>query len=177
MRARLLILIAAVAGCVLCVPGNVAAQFGPNSRYLGFHVGVSGVGSAPALGMNGEMAYNNRVGIGAWFDTWSYGERLAFSGVSYDWNVRYIALAGTAAYHFPVREEPRLDPFVGGALGYYVVSTSGDGFSGVNYTGSASRMFMGLYGGTRFAFNPSMSGVVRIGFGSSTLTLGLDFKL
>jgi hypothetical protein len=170
-------LIGLVASSVLSAPDNVAAQFGSNSRYLGFHVGVSGPGSAPALGMNGEIAHNNRVGIGAWLDTWSYGERMAFGGANYDWSVRYIALAGTGAYHFPVRSEPKLDPFLGAALGYYVVSTSGEEFGGASYTGSTSRMFLGIFGGARYAFNNSTSGVVRIGFGSAALTLGLDFKL
>ena len=177
MRARTVLLIAAVASGVFSVPGNVAAQFGRQSRYLGVHVGTTSLGSATAIGVNGEMAYNERVGIGAWLDTWSYGETLAFGGAVYDWDVRYIALAATGAYHFPVREEPRLDPFAGMALGYYVVSTSGVNFSGVSYNGSTSRLFLGAFGGARWAFNNNVSGVVRLGFGSTTFTIGLDFKM
>ena len=178
MRARMVLLIAAVASGVVGAPGNVAAQkFGPESKYLGVHVGFSGVGSATALGVNGEMAYNDKVSIGAWADTWSYGERLAFGGAFYDWDVRYIALAATGAYHFPVPSEPKLDPFAGLALGYYVVSTSGTGFSGVTYAGSSSRLFLGAFGGARYALSNRTSGVVRIGFGSTTLTVGLDFKM
>jgi hypothetical protein len=177
MRARTILLIAAIASGVLSAPASVRAQhFGPNSKYLGFHLGVSGVGSAPALGVNGEIAYNDRVGIGAWGDTWSYGERMNFGGNSYDWNVRYVALAGTGAYHFPVRSNPKLDPFLGIALGYFVVSTSGVGSPGA-YTGSTSRMFLGAFGGARYALGTSTSGVARIGFGSAYLTLGLDFKM
>ena len=58
-----------------------------------------------------------------------------------------------------------------------MVSTSGEGFSGVTYTGSASRMFVSVFGGARYALSNSTSGVVRIGFGSTPLTLGLDFRL
>ena len=177
MRARTILLITAVAIGVLSVPGNVAAQFGVNSKYFGIHVGVTGIGSATAIGVNGEVAYNDRVGIGVWADTWSYGESMVFGGSSYDWNVRYVALAGTGAYHFPVRENPKLDPFLGLALGYYVVSTSGNGFSGITYTGSQSRMFVGGYGGVRYAFSPSASAVARIGFGSAQFTLGVDFRM
>ncbi|MGH7472063.1 MAG: hypothetical protein ACRENP_29285, partial [Longimicrobiales bacterium] len=80
-------------------------------------------------------------------------------------------------YHFPVPTEPKLDPFLGLALGYFLVSTSSSGFSGVTYTGSTSRIFLGAFGGVRYALNRSTSGVVRLGFGSTSLTLGLDFKM
>jgi hypothetical protein len=61
------------AALFLALSTNARAQFGVGQKYLGAHVGLSGVGSAAALGVNGEVAYNENIGIGAWFDTWSYG--------------------------------------------------------------------------------------------------------
>ena len=127
--------------------------------------------------MSGEIAYNDRIAIGAWADTWGYGESYATSVGNYDWNVRYVALAGTGAYHFPIKSTPRLDPFLGLALGYFMVSSKAEGLSGVTYAGDASRIFLGGFGGARYFFNDSMSGVARAGFGASYLTLGVDFRI
>ncbi len=155
-------------------PGNAAAQYGVGQKHLGAHIGMSGTGSSTAaFGLNGEVAYNQNIGIGAWVDTWSYGQ--SFVGSS--WNVRYIALAGTGAWHFAVKSNPKIDPFVGLALGYYVVSTSVDSGTGT-FGGSAnSTLFLGGFGGARYFFKPNISGVARLGFGATYLTIGVDFKL
>jgi hypothetical protein len=167
--------VVAVAGFVL--PGEGAAQFDTGQKYLGVHVGMSGVGSAPAFGVSGEMAYNDRISLGAWADTWSYGEDFGTALGTYSWNVRYLALAGTGAYHFPIESTPKLDPFLGLALGYFVVSTKAEGLGTVDYSGDASRIFLGGFGGARYFFRENLSGVARVGFGASYLTVGLDVKL
>jgi hypothetical protein len=174
-RNRTLGMLAVVAvSALLLLPNSAAAQFGKNQTYLGAHVGLSGVGSAASYGVNGEVAYNEHIGIGAWLDTWSYG----YSYTTYSWNVRYIALAGTGAYHFPVKSEPKLDPFVGAAVGYYVVHASeSSAFGNFSYNGNGNRLFVGGFGGARWAFNPNLSGVARVGFGASYLTIGLDWKM
>lgn len=169
--------VAVLAAVAAALPGDVSAQFGAGQKYLGVHMGMSGVGSAPAIGISGELAYNERISLGAWADTWSYGEDYATSVGPYSWDVRYIALAGTGAYHFPIESTPKLDPFIGLALGYFVVSTSTDGPGGVIYSGDASRMFFGGFGGARYFFRNNLSGVVRAGFGASYLTVGVDFGL
>jgi len=160
----------------LLVPHAASAQFGPDQTYLGAHLGVSGVGSAAAIGVNGEVGYDENITIGGWLDTWSYGERFTYSGGGGSWDVRYVALAATGSYHFLVEDNPKVDPFVGVAVGYYIVSTSGS-VSGLAYTGSASRLFVGGYGGARYFFRPDLAGVARVGFGSTYLTLGVDLKM
>jgi hypothetical protein len=167
----------AIALAVLALPRSAAAQFGANTKFLGAHVGVSGVGSATAIGVSGELAYNERISIGAWADTWSYGESVGTALGEYSWDIRYIAIAGTGSYHFPIKSSPKWDPFVGLALGYYVVSSEARGFGGVTYDGDASRIFLGGFGGARYFFNPRLSGVARLGFGAAYLTLGVDMKL
>jgi hypothetical protein len=161
----------------LFVPRSVAAQFDASHKYVGAHVGMSGVGSAPALGISGEMAYNDRITVGAWADTWSYGESYGTPLGNYDWSVRYIALAGTGAYHFPIESTPKLDPFLGLALGYFIVSTKADGIGGGTYTGDASRIFLGGFGGARYFFRENLAGVARVGFGAAYLTVGVDFRM
>lgn len=168
--------VALFAGAV-AMPNAASAQFTEDSRRLGFHLGMSGVGSAAAIGVQGEIAYNDRISIGAWIDTWSYGESYAILGSTTSWDTRYVSFAGTGAYHFPVESNPRLDPFLGVAVGYFVVSSSASGSSGATYTGSGSRLFLGGHGGVRYFFKPNMAGVALLGVGASYLTVGMDFGL
>lgn len=162
----------------LVLPAGASAQFGLKQKYVGGHIGMSGVGSTAAMGVNGEVAYNKRIGIGVWADTWSYGDDYRTALGSYSWDVRYVALAGTGSYHFELKNAKKWDPFVGLALGYYVVSSSAKSdFGGVAYQGDASRLFLGGFGGARYFLSDNLAAVGRVGFGASYLTLGLDFKL
>jgi hypothetical protein len=161
----------------LLAPATASAQFGPDQTYLGAHLGVSGVGSAAAIGVSADVSYDENISIGGWLDTWSYGERFTYPGDGGgSWDVRYVALAATGSYHFPVEDNPKLDPFVGVALGYYIVSSSSS-VAGFDYSGSSSRLFVGAYGGARYFFRPDLAGVARVGFGSAYLTLGVDLKM
>jgi hypothetical protein len=162
----------ALALAVMLSAQPAAAQYDAKQKYLGAHVGLSGVGSSTTLGVNGEVSYSDKISIGAWMDWWSYGDDFG----TVNWDVTYIALAGTGAYHFKIENNSKLDPFLGLALGYFIVSTSTN-IPGANYSGDDSRLFLGGFGGLRYFFKPNMAGVVRAGFGASTLTLGLDFKL
>jgi hypothetical protein len=172
-------------GALLALPAAMAGQaksspfdgFGKDQKFLGVHVGMSGVGSTANYGVNGEVAVTRNIGVGGWLDTWSYGQSFGTALGSYDWNVRYIAVAGTGAYHFAIKDNPKVDPFAGAALGYYIVSESTNATGAGTYQGSASRMFLGGYGGVRYFFKPQLSGVARLGFGSSYLTLGLDYRM
>ena len=165
-----------VAGLVL--PGSASAQFTTGQKWLGAHVGLSGVGSAPALGVNGEIGYRENIGIGAWVDTWSYGESFGSAAGSVSWNVRYVSLAGTGSYHFPIESNAKLDPFVGLAVGYFVVNSSTESsVTGVTYSGDASRIFLGGFGGLRYLFKENLAGLARLGFGASYLTVGVDFRM
>ena len=155
-------------------PTHVAAQFGAGQRYVGAHVGLSGVGSAPAFGVNGEIAYNENIGIGAWLDTWSYGQTFTGLGGG-DWNIRYVAIAGTGAWHFNVESVPKLDPFVGVGVGYFVVSNSWEGSGTIgSFSGSGSRIFVDGFAGVRYKLNENLSGDVRAGANASYLTVGID---
>ncbi len=177
-RLRPLLLVALTAAAV-ALPRGLEAQLMKGQKTLGVHIGLSGVGSAAAYGVNGEVAYNDHISIGGWLDTWSYGENYTYSFGTADWSVRYIALAGTGAYHFPLHSNPKLDPFLGVALGYYIVSSStSSSLSGTfTYRGSASRVFLGGFGGVRYHFKPNLAAVARVGFGASYLTLGIDYTM
>jgi len=149
--------------------------FDGTNKFIGVHVGASAYGSTASFGANAEMPYNDRIGIGAWVDYWSYG--YDFAGGEGDYT--YIALAGTGAYHFPIESNPKLDPYVGVGVGYFIVSWDCNisGFDCDSYDASASRIFIGGFGGLRYGFSDKIAANVRAGFGSAYLTLGIDFKM
>lgn len=158
-------------------PLAVEAQFDADSRHGGFHLGMSGVGSTASIGLQGEVAFNDRVSIGGWVDTWSYGQSFGAMGSSISWDVRYFALAATSAYHFAIEDQPELDLFVGGSLGYFIVQSSSTSSTGTVYGGSGSRLFFGAHGGARYWFKENIAGLAQLGVGASYLTIGLDFSL
>jgi hypothetical protein len=177
MRKRNCIGLAALTALLLAfAPPEAEAQFELGQKYIGAHIGLSGVGSAAALGLHGEFAYNENIGIGATFDTWSYSER--YTGIfQAGWTIRYLAFAGTGAWHFPVESNPKLDPFVGLGVGYFVVDSKWDGGGVIgSYSGSGSRVFADGFAGLRYHFQPTLSGVLRAGVSVSYLTAGMDFR-
>lgn len=162
---------------VAATPLAAQAQFDADSRHGGFHVGMSGVGSTAAIGVQGEVAFNDNVSLGAWVDTWSYGQSFGALGSDISWNVRYVAVAATGAYHFAIEDQPELDLFVGGSLGYFIVQSSTTSSTGGVYTGNGSRLFIGAHGGARYWFKENLAGLAQLGVGASYLTIGLDFSL
>lgn len=174
---RSLTLVAALVGASLVAPSTARAQYTEDGRWAGFHLGMSGVGSTATIGVQGEVAFKDRIAIGGWIDTWSYGQSFAVLGSTSSWDTRYISFAGTGSYHFPIENREKLDPFVGVSVGYYVVSVSATGPTGATYTGAGNRMFVGGHAGARYFFKDAMSAVALVGVGASYLTIGMDFGL
>lgn len=172
-----LVVAAALAPDVTLAQTNGASgksSFGPGYTDIGPTLGLGGTGEAGlALGGRFEHAFkrlpdfgNGTIGIQASLDYWNYDNR--FSNV--DYGFRYINLGVTANYHFDVKSNPKLDPFVGLGLGNASVSTdyAGDYSSGVYFIGRA---------GLRYFMKPRLALYGDVGAGASTLNLGVTFGL
>jgi hypothetical protein len=141
---------------------------------IGPTVGLGGIGDAGlAFGGRFERGIkalpdlgNGVLGIEASVDIWSYNNR--FVGTDYDW--RYINFGLTANYHFEVKGNPRIDPFLGLGLGNSTVDTdfAGDYSSGLYFIGRA---------GVRYFYKPRLALYADAGAGASTLNLGVMFGL
>jgi hypothetical protein len=141
---------------------------------IGPTLGLGGSGGGLAFGGRFERgvkeltSLNNGVlGIEASVDTWSYSH--GYSAYSYDF--RYISIGLTANYHFKVKDNPKVDPFLGLGLGNSSVSTSykGAGYSsGVYFIGRA---------GIRYFFKPRIALYADGGAGASSLNFGVTFGL
>ncbi len=151
-----------------------APIFGPGYMDVGATLGLGGIGSAGlAFGGRFERALrtlpefgNGVLGIQASVDTWSYDDR--FVGTDYDF--RYLNIGVTANYHFPIKTNPKIDPFLGLGLGNASVSTSyaGSYSSGIYFIGRA---------GIRYFYTPRLAVYADAGAGASTLNLGAMFSL
>lgn len=181
--ARPLALVIALSALAPAAPNSASAEaqgatgsgaFRPGYMDLGPTLGLGGIGAAGlALGGRFERAIkrlpdlgNGVLGIQASIDMWNYDDR--YVGVDYDW--RYINLGVTANYHFEVKGNPKVDPFVGLGLGNSVVDTdfAGDYSSGIYFIGRA---------GIRYFYKPRLALYADVGAGASTLNLGATFGL
>ncbi len=160
------------------VPGSAQA-FTAGSNYIGPFIGLSTYGSTAAFGGDFEHAINDKWGWGLSASYWTYSSGYASGGYSYSASVTSYVVGGTVAYHFAV-SDPKLDPFVGGFIGYYGCSGSSHDNLGnsASYTcGHASSLFPGAFGGIRYWFSDNIAVTGRLGWGVGTLAVGVDFKM
>lgn len=153
---------------------STESTFRPGYMDIGPTLGLGSIGAAGiALGARFERAIkslpdmgNGTVGIQASLDTWNYNERFLNTG--YDF--RYLAIGVTANYHFNVKSNPRLDPFVGLGLGNSSVSTdyTGGYSSGVYFIGRA---------GLRYFYKPRLALYADVGAGAAAVNAGVTLGL
>ena len=176
MKTFALSLIAAglVSAAPLAAQGSSAGIFKPGYMDVGPTIGIGGIGSAGlAIGGRFERGFKRLpdlgdgvLGIEASIDTWNYGDR--FGGTDFDF--RYINIGVTANYHFQVKNNPKVDPFLGLGLGNASVSTdyAGDFSSGIYFIGRA---------GIRYFYKPRLALYADAGAGASSINLGVTFGI
>ena len=140
--------------------------------WIGNLNGAVAIGGAIERGFTQAGAYGPGIiagGIG--IDHYSWDFDYAFG--RYDYSVTPIQLFGN--YHFPIPNQPKIDPYVGLAFVYSLVSASWDG-GGVaaeadgNYTDFAGQA------GVRYFLTPKVALQGQIGFGYGTLGIGATWK-
>lgn len=149
------------------------AEFSKGNFYLTPQVGFSSWGSGVPIGVNGEYAVTDYIGVGGTIDGQFWSE-------SY-WSVSWITVAAQAAYHFIKLNASKVDLYAGAQLGYgaYNVSYGSGYFTGGS--GKSGLIFLPL-AGVRYYVSPKValslrvtwSAVVRTGIGAA---VGVTFKL
>ena len=139
--------------------------------------------------LNGAMAIGGQIEKG-FTQPGKYGPGIISGGVgvdyySWDWdylgNVGYsysvIPIQIFSNYHFVIESNKKLDPYVGLALVYSVVSASwsGNGLSG-SYGADASSLAFAGQGGVRYFLSDKFAVQGQIGFGYGTLGLGATWR-
>lgn len=128
-----------------------------------------------AIGAQGEYGFHENISGGGIF---------SYSSKSYEYywatySETYIAIGLQGNYHF--KPGQKLDPFVGGVLGYDIVSWSEDVNPGYEYwyfstySASASAPFFGANAGINYDFSKTMVGHARVGY-PYYFAAGVSFK-
>lgn len=173
-RTTLLLALAAAPALVQGQDGTTTSHFKVGYTDIGPTIGLGGIGSAGiAFGGRFERGIkalpdlgNGVLGIEASADIWTYNNRY----VGRDYDFRYVNIGVTANYHFEVKGNPKIDPFLGLGLGNSSVQTdfAGDYSSGIYFIGRA---------GVRYFYKPRLALYADAGAGASTLNMGVTFGL
>jgi hypothetical protein len=183
--ARLFTLVTALTLSVSSVnaQGSKPASGGEGSFKVGYTdigpvIGLGGIGDAGISiggrferGIKALPSLNNGIlGIEVGVDWYSYD----FGGLS-NYSLTYIPIGATANYHFQVKSNPKVDPFVGLGLGYYIVSFDCPG-TACNNSYSNTVYFIGRVG-MRYFLSSKLALYGDAGSGQGALHLGATFKI
>jgi hypothetical protein len=176
--------------------------FGKGTNVINAGVGLGGYysywGNGYAQTPNFVLAYENgtfgNVGPG----TISLGGLLSYKGISYNWiggdgfsyteRWRYWILGFRSAYHLNIAGAPRFDPYGGLMLGYYFLgytfSTDNPNYRQpgnpgyIYYVASYPDYYaLSIFIGARYYLSNSIALWGELGYGYSTLAVGLSFKI
>jgi outer membrane protein W len=174
-----------VGSCLVAtLASGASAQtpFKAGENYIGPSISLSTYGSTAAFEGNFEHAINDKWGWGVSVGYFSYHDSESDGFTSVDEKSTVIPIAGTVAYHFDAHND-KLDPFVGGSIGYFIFSSSCSATSGGaqldcgSSSAQSSTLLIGAYGGIRYWVNPKLALTARAGYGIGFLTVGVDFKI
>ncbi len=161
--------------------GSITEGFTEGHLYAGPRV-WAGVYGTMAFGVSAEKSLggprkdlgNGRIGVGGGIDMYSYG--VGYAG--YRWSYRVIPVSGFANYHMTLKN-PRLDPYAGLGVGYYIVSSSvdGPGLDHYDYSARANALFVGAHIGARYFVKPNLAVQAQTGVGLGNLAVGVSWKM
>ena len=155
-----------------------AAQFKTGSIYAGPRVWLGHLNGALAIGGQIEKGLTKAGdvgegiisgGVGIDFYSW----KRDHTGGSYKYSV--IPLQVFSNYHFVIKSNPKVDPYLGLALVYSVVSSSVNG-NGITGGASGSSAAFAGQGGVRYFLTEKFALQGQIGFGYGTIGLGVTWK-
>jgi opacity protein-like surface antigen len=148
--------------------------------YAGPRIWIGNLNGAIAFGGQIEKGFTKAgqygpgiIGGGVGIDWYSWSYDFPSSLGSYKYSVIPIQIFSN--YHFVIETQKKLDPYVGLALVYSIVSAS---WSGSNDPGSADANSTAFAGqaGLRYFLKDNLALQGQIGFGYGTLGLGATWK-
>jgi hypothetical protein len=159
-------------------PAAAAGQFEVGPFYAGPRIWIGNLNGAVAIGGQIERGFTQPgaygpgiISGGIGIDHYSWDFDYTFG--RYDYSVTPIQIFSN--YHFPIESNKKIDPYVGLAFVYSLVSASWDG-GGIaaeadgNYTDFAGQA------GVRYFLTPKVALQGQIGFGYGTLGIGATWK-
>jgi hypothetical protein len=147
--------------------------------YAGPRIWLGNLNGAVAIGGQIEKGFTKAgqygpgiIGGGLGLDWYSWSFDYPFGG-SYKYSVIPIQIFSN--YHFVIANQKKLDPYVGLALVYSIVSASWSG-GGVAATADGNTTDFAGQAGLRYFLKDNLALQGQIGFGYGTLGLGATWK-
>jgi hypothetical protein len=184
-RSRVLPMLAVLTGLALAGAAPTAAQtpgagqFQSTGTYAGPRAWVGNLNGAVAIGGQVERGltepgrYGPGIiagGVGVDYYTWSSD----FGVGSYSYSVLPIQLFGN--YHFVLEANPRIDPYLGMAFVYQVISSEWSGAGAGSASASTSGSVFAGQAGARYFLSDKLALQGQVGFGYGTLGLGATWR-
>ncbi|MBC8043392.1 MAG: hypothetical protein IAF08_08090 [Rhizobacter sp.] len=135
------------------------APFKTGTQYAGGGLGIGGLSGFGGYGMIGgqwEIGVGERIGAG-------YIGVGALGGIYFAGPITVVGIGGQGNYHFDMND-PRIDLFAG--LNLLVGFDSG-----------ATRLYGGINAGGRYLISQQLAVFGRLGFGYTSLMIGLDINI
>ena len=156
---------------------NAFAQYEKGDKLLNVGIGLNSYyGGGVPVGVAFEYGITDEISVGAQIDfsRWSYG----YGG--YKWSYTFVPVAARGSYHFGKLinlNTDKLDLYGGAALGFYISKYSDNsGYSGYYDNAYGNKALFGIFAGGRYYFKDNIAGFAEVGYGVSTLKLGVTFK-
>jgi hypothetical protein len=160
---------------------SAAQQFDNGNLYVGPRVWIGNLNGSAAIGGQIERGFTapgevgpGIIGGGVGVDYYSWSQNLTLG----DFNYSVVPFQLFGNYHFVIEKNRRIDPYLGLAFVYSMVSSSWDGTgigAGASVAGNYTT-FAGQ-GGVRYFMSDRVSLQGQVGFGYGTLGMGATFKL
>ena len=153
-------------------------QFEVGPFYAGPRVWIGNLNGAVAIGGQIERGFTQpgaygpgMISGGIGIDHYSWDFDYTFG--RYDYSVTPIQIFSN--YHFPIESNKKIDPYVGLAFVYSLVSASWDG-AGVAAEADGNYTDLAGQAGVRYFLTPKVALQGQIGFGYGTLGIGATWK-
>lgn len=155
-------------------------HFVTGAIYAGPRIWIGNLNGATAIGVQAERGMSEAgaygpglISAGAGVDYYSWSQSFAGLG-RYSYSVIPIQIFSN--YHFVLEDYPRIDPYLGLALVYQMVSSSWDGSGMAGASASGSTTDIAGQAGVRYFFSPTLAAQAQVGFGYGTLGIGATWR-
>lgn len=161
----------------LVVSQQAFAQYKKGDKLLNAGIGLGAYyGGGVPIGASLEFGVTDEISVGPMIDFYSWGYN--FGG--YKWRYTFVPIGVRGSYHVNELlnlDNDKLDLYGGLGLGYYISKYSDNsGYVGSYNNAYGSRVFLNAHVGGRYYFKPNLGGFAELGYGVSTLKLGIALK-
>ncbi|MFZ1684487.1 MAG: outer membrane beta-barrel protein [Candidatus Zixiibacteriota bacterium] len=167
--------------CIMALSASIvsAAAFEKGKTYVGPTIGLAWKGFG--IGISGDHAIDKNWGIGGEVSYTGFSEKYSAGATNYKWKYTFIGVLAAGSYHFIVKTNPKLDPYLKAGLGYFHWSgsysdNSGNSYKNLYSAGYSSGVGFTGAGGLRYWLKPKMAGRVQVGY-PFYIGVGLDWVM